>query len=109
MKDFMMDAATPAEVNPDPQADKYLFERISKIETTYYECRIWCGETMTLPLDELRDAIEGALEALEQIEVATADDVMATLMEICSIKGMNSSEIKLKSTGVGMCVHKNWP
>lgn len=113
MDDFMMGAATPAipaegEV-VDPAADKFLYERVARVDSPKYSCRVWCGDALTTPIDELRLLVESMLFYLEALGEATSDDVASVLHQICAIDGMNSVEITLKTSGVGMCVHKNWP
>lgn len=109
MSNFLMDkSATIAEPIVDPNADKFLYERVARVESTYYICRIWCGDAMVTPIDELRNKIESTLFYLESLGLATSEEVAAALLEICSIEGMNSVEIT-QPNGVGMCVHKNWP
>lgn len=109
--DLLFEAgAAPAEPEVEPVGDKFLYERVAKVESTKYLCRIWCSDEMAIDLDVLKSKITNSLFHLESLgDAVSGDDVRAELLEICSVDGMNSVEIVIRATDVGMCVHKNWP
>lgn len=93
----------------EPLADKFLYERVARVESRTYFCRLWIDEIVPSDVEQLRLLVEGVLMVLEQYYPPSSVAVKDALYGICKEEGVNSVEIVLRSNGAGMCVHKNWP
>ena len=76
-----------------------LYEYMIRVESNGYICRIWHADKDIAV--ELRAFVEGVLDHNAALSVMVTD--------IVCLEGINSVEIIYKSTGDGMCVHKDWP
>lgn len=86
-------------------ADSFLYERVTKIETTHYICRIWATDDEKLDLFTITKDAESDLRYLETDQNKFLD----VMKSIVTHEGVNSVELIRRSTGSGVCIHKNWP
>jgi len=88
--------------------DTFLTERVMRIESDRYVCRVW---TVYASDDDGGSAVRSAVtNALTYLETETMLDIETVMLDLAGfIVGINSVEITDKSSGAGLCTHKNWP
>lgn len=82
---------------------KFLSEYMIRAETESRVCRMWrqCGPSYEMSNDELKSF------AVEIMNRHNSLVVLASLL--VAIDGNNSVEIIERSSGDGICIHKDWP
>jgi hypothetical protein len=83
--------------------DTFLTEKVMRIESSKYVCRVWTASNSDDA--EVETAATNALIYLEEFP----STIEATTSDLAAFSGINSAEIVDKSSGAGLCVHKNWP
>jgi hypothetical protein len=79
-----------------------LFEWMIRAETATHVCRIW--REMSWPQQPTNKELKA--EAVKMLSIVTLKDIVEHLV---LVDGVNSVEIIDRSTGDGICVHKDWP
>ena len=83
--------------------ERLLYESMIRVETDHYVCRIW-RERKEHQINLDMQIGHSAKNVLEENRSFTE---MAT--EIVMMEDVNSVEITFMNTGLGLCVHRNWP